>query len=173
METLGRYLVSVSSVCLLCGIVQSFFTSGWMKKLGKLLSGVVVTMAVLAPLPKLHLPEMSQISDWEDKGQQAVAVGEEYRADQLAQSIKAETEAYILDKAGELGMRISAEVSCCDADTPAPKSCIIKGTYTDPQKQAMEQILFLDLGIAKEDQTWIGEEEKNLPYRSQGNTDMP
>lgn len=173
MEALGKYLVSVSSVCLFCGILQSFFTSGWMKKLGKFLSGVVVTMAVLAPLPKLHLPEIPRFSDWEEEGQQAVAWGEEYLTDQLEQSIKEETQAYILDKAGELGMRISAEVFCCDAATPAPKSCIIKGAYTGQQKQAMEQILFLDLGIAKEDQTWIGEEEKNLPYRSQGNTDMP
>lgn len=173
MEALGRYLVSVSSICLFCGILQSFFTANWMKKLGKLLSGILVTMAVLAPLPKLSLPEMPELSTWEDESQQAVAWGEEYRADQLAQSIKEETQAYILDKAGELGMQVSVEVSFQDADVPAPKSCIIKGKYTHQQKLAMEQILFLDLGIAKEDQAWIGEEGKNLPYNSQGSTDMP
>lgn len=173
METLGRYLVSVSSICLFCGVLQSFFTEKWLKKLGRLLSGILICMAILVPLPKFHLVEMPEISAWVDEGQQAVLWGEEYRADQLAQSIKAETEAYILDKAGELGMCVSAEVSFQNADVPAPKSCIIKGKYTGQQKLAMEQILFLDLGIAKEDQTWIGEEEKNLPYNSQGSTDMP
>ena len=173
MEALGRYLVSVSSICLLCGIFQSLLTLNWTKKLGNLLTGILITMAVLMPLPKLSLPEIPELSTWEDEGQQAVAMGEEYRADQLAQSIKEEAQAYILDKAGELGMRVSAEVTVADSDFPAPKSCIIKGKYTYQQKLAMEQILFLDLGIAKEDQAWIGEEEKNLPYNSQGNTDTP
>ena len=74
---------------------------------------------------------------------------------ELHRSIKQELEAYILDKAAALDLKIRVNVKLDDHPLPGPESVVIEGTVPPYQKQVLEDILQSELGISKENQQWI------------------
>lgn len=70
--------------------------------------------------------------------------------------IKEETEAYIQDKAEELGAQIRAEITLSEDDFPIPVSVVIRGSPAEHIRGRLQRILETDVGIEKENITWIG-----------------
>ena len=77
-------------------------------------------------------------------------------ADAIRQLIIQETEAYILNKAGLLGMDIRADVELSEGEYPVPERAVIRGNWTDSQKSQLSAMLEAELGIPEEDQRWMG-----------------
>jgi hypothetical protein len=65
------------------------------------------------------------------------------------------TQAYILNKASELGADITVELELGRDSPYLPKKVTIFGTSTPYAKQQMVEFMESELGIAKEDQRWI------------------
>ena len=74
--------------------------------------------------------------------------------DLLARIIQEKTEAYILDKAGQLGLQLQAEVSVSETEEPVPWAVVLSGEVKPDQKRRLEAILEQELGIARENQQW-------------------
>lgn len=86
------------------------------------------------------------------KGNWRRPAGELESRNAIAASIKAQTEAYILDKAAELGASVQAEVSV-NADL-RPDGAVLTGNVSPYVKSRLSALLETQLGIAKEALVW-------------------
>ena len=76
----------------------------------------------------------------------------------LAAIIKSKTEAYILDKAQELGLDVSADVTVeMKSAYPYPAFVQITGAFTPQQQEALTRYIEENLAIGKEQQVWTNE----------------
>ena len=137
MTFLRSWLLSVTACAVLVSIVQQLTDGGAMKKIVRFVGGMVLMLAMLRPLLSLtfDLPELD---------------GGHYSA--LGDSIAAQTQAYIEDKASSLGLSVRAEVQTALRDgVPFPDSVTLYGENS----AALGAYIVQELGIAEENQLWI------------------
>lgn len=155
MEALRQYILSVVTAAMLCGIVTGLFPSGTGKQVVRLICGLFLAYTVLAPISRGELPNLTDFSlGIPEEAAQAVAVGENLARDSMAEIIKSETEAYILDKARSLQAEVTVEVSVNEENVP--NSVTVSGAVSPYVRRQLQRILESDLGIAKENQKWTG-----------------
>ena len=158
MASARQYVISVTAAAIACAVVLSLSPKGAAHGVLKMLCGIFLTFTVLSPISRIDFGEL--IEDftlrYDLDGEAAAAFGEELSRDAMADIIKAETEAYILDKAAELNATLEAEVTVSDADTPVPVAVALRGEVSPYAKQRLAAIIEEDLGISKEDQLWTG-----------------
>lgn len=157
MEGLRQYVVSVTTAAIICGMLTATLNKGAVQSLVKLLCGFFLAFTFLSPIGRLNLkilPEDFGL-DYEEASD-AAQEGERFARNSVAQIIKEQTEAYILDKAAELGLSLEAEVFVSGDEIPIPESVRLAGHASELERGRMEIILEKDLGIAKENQIWTG-----------------
>ena len=86
------------------------------------------------------------------EGEAAAQAGEVMAKEYSTSIISAEVEAYILDKAAELGCEISAEVRLDDGGLP--QSVVLSGELAPAQKAELSRMLARDLGLGEEAVIW-------------------
>ncbi|HIT33040.1 MAG TPA: hypothetical protein IAC31_00200 [Candidatus Faecousia intestinigallinarum] len=158
MALIGKYLVSVAAAAILCGIVTTLLgKKGTISAVIKLVCGIFLCFTVLRPW------KSSGLADWTDftgdiaaDASGAVQRGETAAREAMAESIKSQTEAYILDKAAALEAVVRVEVTLMEGDPPLPGSVEIKGNISPYAKARLSQVLEEELGIPKEEQRWTG-----------------
>lgn len=89
-----------------------------------------------------------------DDAEDAAAMGENLARDSMADIIKEETEAYILDKAADLHANLRVEVAVGEDNLPA--AVTIFGEASPYARRQIQAMIANDLGISKENQKWIG-----------------
>lgn len=157
MDALRQYIISVVAASVLCGILTGILHNGTAKELIKLLCGAFLAITLLRPVLDLKKIDLSDLLlSCVPDASQTVALGESHSREALCGIIKAETEAYILDKAEELGLSLEVEVALSDGDTPVPASVRLSGDAAPAARQQLETVLTKELGIQKENQLWIG-----------------
>lgn len=157
MEGLRQYILSVVAAALICSLVSCVMPQGKARQLLRLLCGAVLTTVVLGPLMGIdNIPLSDFLEQWEVDAAYYTDQGEQMTQDALAESIKGQTEAYILDKADALGTAIQAEVTLSQSDPPVPVSVTLTGEASPYVRSRLEAILESDLGIAKENLKWTG-----------------
>lgn len=157
MEALRQYVLSVVAAAFLCGILLSLLPKGSIRELVKLGCGFLLAITVLGPISRLDVSSMTDMGIWfSEDAEEASSLGEHYSQKQLRSIIKAETEAYILDKAAELGADVTAEVTLSADAVPVPVGVQISGQASPYARNLLRSILEDDLGITKENQLWIG-----------------
>ena len=157
MVRLRGLILAVIAASLICSIINSLLKDGMIKSAVQLLCGIflVYTLLTYGRNVDIQFTEHSFREILADAQYEANMGAEKSKAE-LAKVIKAECETYILDKAGELGIRVSPEVSVSKDSLPLPTRVILQGTVLPDQKEWISQMIADDLGIAKEDQRWIG-----------------
>lgn len=157
MEDLCQYVLSVIVAALLCGIIPGFFQKSTSQELIRLVCGIVLTITVIAPILgyDFSIPEDLSLA-FSEKSESAVSEGEEMSNSAMADIIKAELEAYVLDKAAEMNAEISIEIRLSEETPPVPVSAVIHGTLSPSVRQKLQKVLTSQLEIAKENQQWIG-----------------
>lgn len=159
MEALRQYVLSVSSVAILCGLVISMTPKGAIQGIIKLVCGVFLAILVVQPVMQLN-PEriLSRFTgQTEADGEAAAAFGEEIARDSMSVYIKEKSEAYILDKAHALGIQPEVEVTVGKDYLPVPVAAVIRGNVPEALRWKLEQQITDNLGIAKENLQWIGQ----------------
>ena len=153
MTFLRSWLLSVTACAVLVSIVQQLTDGGTMKKIVRFVGGMVLMLAMLRPLLSLtfDLPEL----DGGHYREAVEALKETLRAEQdstLSDSIAAQTQTYIEDKAGELGLDVRAEVqTSLQGGVPLPDAVTLYGI----KSAALGAYIAQELGIAEEKQLWI------------------
>ena len=156
MEGLRQYVISVTTAAIVCGMLTAMLKKGAMQSLVKLLCGFFLAFSFLSPIGRLELKALPQdLGPDYQEASGAAQEGERYARNSIAEIIKEQTEAYILDKAAELGLSLEAEVFLSGDEIPVPVSVRITGQASEIERRRMEMILEKDLGIAKENQTWM------------------
>ena len=152
MTFLRSWLLSVTACAVLVSIVQQLTDGGAMKKIVRFVGGVLM-LAMLRPLLSLtfDLPEL----DGGHYREAVEALKETLNAEQdsaLGESIAAQTQAYIEDKASSLGLSVCAEVqTALRGGVPFPDSVTLYGENS----AALGAYIVQELGIAEENQLWI------------------
>ena len=156
MDAIAQYLLRIVAAAMICGIA-----AGLVEKKGttcvvmKLLTGIFMALTVIGPWANIRLDQLPKLSDaFQQEAAQYRLQGETEAKQALQTGIKQSAEAYILDKAAALGIRVSVEVVLADGDLPVPEQVLIKGAVSPYAKQKLTRILSEDLGIAEEDQKW-------------------
>ena len=155
MDGLRQYVISVTSAALICSILLGLMQKGPAKELIKLLCGLFPAFTVIRPLSQLDIDALIDFSwPYTQEAEEAAAVGEDLARKTMAGIIKAESEAYILDKAAGLNAELAIDITISDAQVPV--SAEICGEVSPYARQKLETILETDLGITKENQIWTG-----------------
>ena len=157
MAGLGSYVFRILCCAAVCGIALSLFPDGRMKAMVRLFAGIFLTITVLRPGMALELPDLEGwVAEYRRQGRSAAAAGEDYAAQQRHQFIKDGLEAYILDKAASLGCTLTVRVVLDGEGYPA--GVVLTGNVTEEGRRELEALLQEELGIAKEDQQWNGQQ---------------
>lgn len=158
MAVLRQYILSVSAAAILCGLVTVMIPQGSMKGICKLVCGVFLTLLVVEPVTRFDPGKIlsSFTGQITSEGETAAAFGEELALDSMVAYIKRESEAYILDKAKELGITVEVQVLVGHEELPVPAAAVIRGSVSRHMRQELEQLIEENLGIAKENLQWIG-----------------
>ena len=147
------YILSVTAAAVLAAILRTLAGEGTMGKLTKLLSGLFLAVMMLSPLVQFKIPDPARwLEDYMAEGEAAAQAGEVMAQEYSASIISAELEAYILDKAAELGCAISAEVQLDDGGLP--KEVILSGKISPADKAELSRTMARELGIGEEAVIW-------------------
>lgn len=157
MEALGRYILSVTAAAVLLGILRTLLD----KKSGsgvllQLIGGLFLTFTVISPITTID-PDALLDSPWEltEQGNAIAAQGQAMAQEELQSIIKAQCEAYILDKAQTYQAALEVEVTLNQEEIPAPVAVRLQGSVSPYAKQALQQWLYDEMGIPREDQQWV------------------
>ena len=155
MEALRQYVLSVVTAALVCGIATELFPNGRGKQVIKLLGGLFLAYAVLSPVSRGDFSEILDFPySYEEEAAAAAGVGENLARESMADIIKAETEAYILDKAADLRAEVTVEVTVNEENVPSKVT--ITGEASPYARRQLQDAIESDLGIPKENQQWTG-----------------
>jgi len=156
VETLQEYILSVICIAVICGVLQFLVPKGTSTVLTKIISGLVVTITVLSPLVN------EQMFDWDYQfdrivleSTDAVAEGESTAMDLLKQRIKEETETYIITKASDLGVKMTANIELSSEYPNVPIAATMNGKISPYARKQLSACIAADLGIPEDKQIWI------------------
>ncbi len=152
MQALCDGVWTVFCGAMICAIVTQIGGAG--QGLRKMLCGVFLAALILASLGKLELSDVyREIDGYTAEADAAVAAGQEQANQMKFAIITGEYEAYILDKAAELGAEVSVTVTL-DPETGIPGGAAITGALTPWEKQTLGGEITKALGIEKEALEW-------------------
>ena len=157
MESLGKYILSVSSAAFLFAIVRSLIgEKSATAALIKLIGGLFLTFTVISPVKDIKMDAFFDLPfDFSAQASAVVAQGQELKEDHLQDIIKQQSEAYILDKALSYQTVLDVDVTLSEGETPVPSAVQLKGAISPYAKHMLQQWLCNDMGISKENQQWI------------------
>lgn len=154
MGYLRTWLLGVVAAALAVALAQAMTPEGTVKKVGKLVGGLVLLLAVVRPLLTLDSGDLAVTASGYAalEPAEAVAGGEDVMKSLIAQKAGA----YIVDKAAALGFVCTAGVTVEEGESgwPVPWSAEIAGTWTPQQQKALSQAIEEELDIPKERQTF-------------------
>lgn len=155
--SLKEYILRIIAAAILCALVKTFSSkSSAVNSIVKTLCGVFLTLTILSPLVSLNLSSVTDhIYVFSADADECIETGVQLTDASVRNSIKEHTEAYIVDKAASLKAELTVEVTLSDDEVPAPYSVKLEGRISPYAKSMLTQLISDDLGISKENQTWI------------------
>lgn len=163
MELVRGWLVGVTAAAMVVALADSLAPAGAVRKIGKLTGGLLLAVAILQPLAGLDDASLSGILAGYRMEAEGYSSALETENMLLVKTIiEEQTGAYIQDKAAELGMECTAEVTClADEDaTPYPASVVVYGALTPAQEDALRRMIEGDLAIPEESQQYERTKER-------------
>ena len=148
--------MSIIVAAILCAVIKGFVGEKTATgKIANLLCSVLMAITMIAPLKDINFYNIpSFFNTLSSDADEFIQDGESMAEKSLTDIIKAQTEAYILDKADRMGLDISVEVELDDKNSNAPDRVTVKGKLSPYAKEVLSSFLQDDLGIAKEKQQW-------------------
>ena len=149
MSALSGYLMRLICAAILCALIGSI--GGSSQKLRRLIAGVFLTLTALSPVDSLELPELDPGQLHAD-AQTAVREGSEQADEMKTDIILDACEAYIWNKAAEMGLEL--EISLELDEECLPQRLTLTGQASPLERQKLTQTLMQDLGLGREDVIW-------------------
>ena len=157
MDSVRRYIISVSAAAVLCSIAKALLPKGNAKVLVTILCGSFLTYTIIFPFRDIKLdtfldPVISKDIFESDE----VREGREIRYDTISKMIIDNTETIVENKALEYGVIVTAEVTVSEDDIPIPISITVYGSVSPFIQKQLQEFIRNDLGITEEKQLWTG-----------------
>ena len=156
MENIYTYILRIVAAALLCGISQSF--SDDKKTTGaiiKIVTGLLMAVTVLSPIIELRIDDFTNyLNILQNETAAVVSDGTQVGQREQTRIITQTCEAYILDKARNLGLTVAVQVQLSDDDNSLPKSITINGAASPYAKSVLSAYITETLGIPEDKQQW-------------------
>ena len=151
------YILSIVAAGIICAIINSLSNGkSATGKITKMLSGILVCITVISPVTKISFSNIENyLEDLSFEADRYVSDGNEEAERSRSAIIKSQTEAYILDKAKNMGLDISVEVELDESNNSVPCGITISGAVSPYIKEVMTDYIESQIGITRENQTWI------------------
>ena len=123
----------------------------------RLVGGLLMALAILRPLAGGAWEGLElETEGIKLRGEELAGTYRKNQQETLSAIIAEKTEAYIWDKANQLGLDCTVSVSTAPGESgvPLPESAVIHGTYSGELARCMEE----EVGIPAEIQIWLEEE---------------
>ncbi len=160
-EVLRAWLNAVIYTGVICGIALVITPGGRVKKALTILCGAAMCVAFISPLAGIDLNSYSEtLAGFKLEAESFAAQGESYSKNLNRTIIEDECEAYILDKAENLGVQLDeVEVLAVWSDEGYwyPSEAAITGSVSQDQRERMSSCIEAELGISRDNQQWSGE----------------
>ena len=135
------------------GLARQIAPQGKEQAMVRLVSGLLLMLAILRPLGEISWEH------WELEAADGREQAEAYRKEgqeAFSAVIAEKTEAYIWDKANQLGLDCQVKVTTAagEGGIPLPDTATILGRYSEALAVCMEE----EVGIPPEKQIWLEEE---------------
>lgn len=154
MEAISRGVFTLICGALVCGGVTAICADGPGAGMRRMLCGLFLTFLVLSPLRQWDFSNLRQEIDvFSEAAEDAAMDGKKQAVRAEMTIITGQCEAYILDKAAELGAEIAVTLEL-DPETLVPCAAAITGKVTPYEKQMLSGYITQTLGIEKEAQDW-------------------
>lgn len=153
MEAVRAWLTSVVLVSVLLSAAQSLIPPGTLRKAAGFTGGLILLLVLLQPVLGADLDRLEvDLSAYQAAVEARQAELTEAQTEAMAAIIAERTEAYIWDKAGELGVEVTARVETRTGEdgVPVPWSAELTGA----RSQELAAYLETELGIPAERQVW-------------------
>ena len=153
---MGDYITSIIVAAILCAIIKGLIgEKSATGKISGLLCSVLMAITLIAPFKDVKFYNIpSYFNSLTDSADKYVLEGTSAAEKSIADIIKVQTEAYILDKADRMGLDISVEVELDERNSNVPDRVTVKGKLSPYAKEVFSNFLQDELGIAKEKQQW-------------------
>jgi len=158
MGVLRSWLLAVVSVSLLCAVADALMPPGAVRRVGRLVCGLVLIGAILSPLAELDVDSGQRWLDgYFASVQTREAELEETVNSQMKVIIEGECAAYIVDKAAQLGLDCTARVECQASEDGLylPARTEVTGPMTADTQKKLIQIIAEDLGVPAQSQIYV------------------
>lgn len=157
MTDFRGYLIALTAAAILGALVRRLAPSGGAGRAARLGAGLLVLITAFGPIATLDTVSATQ--DLVRRGYSDPLSSVEFSKnvnELMTALITEQAEAYILDKAQELDLSLTAEVTAKITDVyPVPFSVKLIGSPTEKQKQALTEIIAAELKIPEERQEWL------------------
>ena len=154
MDRISSFILSIVCASVICSIADILTKDKKQANITvKLLSGIFLAITLLSPIQGFSIDRI--FNSWEDLEQDAQAMsqdGQMQANDALISIIKQRMEAYVLEKAEQLGVTLQSEITI--SETLEPERIILTADVTPYERKQMEKILTEELGISGEEQIW-------------------
>ena len=154
---MSSWLIGVVAAAMLAAVARCLMPAGAVQQVGSLVCAVMLLWALLKPLAPLT---QSLFGEIHVSGQvQGMDAEWSQQNEQLLKSfIEQECGAYIVDKAEELGIACHVDVTCRLGEDGVwlPDNVRVSGELTTQQRNALEQMIFGDLGVVSQQQEYLG-----------------
>lgn len=156
------WLLTILSASILCALADSLMPAGAVKRVGRLVCGLVLLCAILSPLSGLDLGAgRGWLADYFVGLELREAELEEQVEEGMKAIIEEKYAAYIVDKAAELGLTCTARVECRadEAGLYLPQQIQVTGNLAPEETGRLANLIREDLGVSLERQVYKCEEE--------------
>lgn len=154
MSALREWLLGMVAAALAVALAQALTPEGTVKKVGRLIGGLVLLLAAVRPLTGL-------LSESREPAAEAFSPATETETVQggmevMKTLIAQKTGAYIVDKGQSLGLACEVRVTVAmdDSGWPVPWEAEIRGTWTPEQKEELSRVVEEELSIPAQRQSF-------------------
>ncbi len=160
LEAIHQWIFGVTAAAMLAAAAQSLMPKGPVWRIGRITGGLVVLLALLAPLLELDEAALARALSEYNLPQAQTEELEAVDAALFQTLIEEETGAYISQQAERLGAACTVAVETRPAEDgyPVPWAVTVTGALTEEQRERLTRRLEADLAIPAERQTYQTEE---------------
>ncbi len=158
MNILKDWIIGVTYVSLIAGILIAVTPKGRIKHIVRIAGGMLLMIAFIKPLMTMRFGSFSSVfRAFKNDAQVYKEQFDSKNKTALHELIEKKTAAYILDKAGELGIaqcKISIALQTDNNDSIYPSEIWISAEASNNQRSALSEIIESEIGIDRESQHW-------------------
>ena len=162
LEAVGQWLTGITCAALIAALAERLTPPGPVRRVGRFTTGLVLLLAMLAPLPPLRGADLTRaLAEYRLELEQYRLELEGETGEAMKTIIEEQCAAYIQDKADGLGVSCAAEVETelTEEGWPMPRRVTVSGPLTQGQLEELAALIEAELAVPAEEQTYDRREE--------------